>query len=138
MHIILSEILTTEYVISTPFNALLGRVPVVVYAVLDNTVVLQIIGEDLRKVVRHDLINVDPDKLRARPSPILDALHKSREKGRLNSRKTHDKGIETEEDTSSDYFTESIAISENKNGWAKYDPVEVLAKNAKSDSSQEG
>ena len=132
MHIILSEILTTEYVISTPFNALLGRVPVVVYAVLDNTVVLQIIGEDLRKVVRHDLISVDPDKLRARPSPMLDALHKSREKGRLNSRKQHEKnGIEAQD---------SIEPYEiiHQNGWAKYDPLEVLAKSAKSDSSQEG
>lgn len=130
MNIILSEILTTEYVISTPFNALLGRVPVVIYAVLDNTVVLQIIGEDNRRVVRHDLINVDPEKLRARPSPLLDQLHKSREKGRLNSRKSHDKNG-TEE-----YITIENEIV-HQNGWAKYDPVEILAKTAESNSSQE-
>ena len=133
MQIILSEILTTEYIISTPFNALLGRVPVVIYAILDNTVVLQIIGEDNRRVVRHDFINVDPEKLFARPSPLLDALHKSREKGRRNSHKSHEE-IETQ---NSDYTRESESLSEDITDWPKFNPVAALAKFTKSDNTQE-
>lgn len=128
MNIILSEILTTEYTISTPFNALLGRVPVQVYAVLDRTAVCQIIGEDDRRVIRHDLITVDPDKLRARPTPLLDQLRKSRERGRVNSIKSHEKNGKN----GSSYDNgEPIEILE----WPEYEAMETLAIDSESDST---
>lgn len=129
MNVILSEILTTEYTISTPFSALLGRVPVQVYAVLDRTAVCQIIGEDDRRVIRHDLITVNPDKLRMRPSPLLDQLRKSRDRGRVNSIKSHEKN------GGSSYSGESEPISEET--WSEYEAMEVVAINATSDSSSE-
>jgi hypothetical protein len=122
MLIILSEILTTEYALSIPFNALLGRVPVVVYAVLDRTVVLQIIGEDDRRVVRHDLITVDPDKLRARPSPLVDQLFRSREQGRENSHKNKSDG---------ELLTPENEYLEIEGDWSEYDQMEVMEGNAK-------
>lgn len=125
MRIILSEVLSTEYAISTPFLALLGMVPVTVYSILDKTVVLQIIGEDDRRVVRHDLVTIDPDRLVARPSPLVDQLHKSRRQGRLNSQKTHDRNG-------------TIEILEDQTDWSEYDPMEELAIISTQDSSEAG
>lgn len=125
MNVMLSELLTTEYTLSTPFHALLGRVPVQVFAVLERTAVLQIIGEDDRRVVRHDFITVDPDRLRARPTPLVDQLHRSRERGRRNSIKTHEKNGHK------DYVEE---YDLNESDWPEYDPLEKLAHQAEEDS----
>jgi hypothetical protein len=85
VHTMLSEFLNPKWEISTPFPALLGRIPITVYAVLERTAVYQVIGEDHRKLVRHDFIFVDERKLRMRPidEGIL-KQRESRERGRLN------------------------------------------------------
>lgn len=130
MNVILSEILTTEYTISTPFSALLGRVPVQVYAVLDRTAVCQIIGEDDRRVIRHDLITVDSDRLRLRPTPLLDQLKKSRDRGRVNSIKSHEKNGKN-----GYHIGESESVPEE--AWSEYEEMEVVAGIATEDRSSE-
>lgn len=130
MRVILSELLTTEYAISTPFDAYLGRTPVRIYAVLDRTAIIQIPGEDQRRVARHDFITVDPDKLRARPSPLIDRLHKSRERGRENSHKHGQNG--TEEPVT----TTEIEEFHQANG-STYNPLESLAKITTDESGSE-
>jgi len=133
MKIILSELLTTEYVISTPFTAYLGRVPIQVYAVLDNTVVYQIIGSDDRKVTRHDFVTVDPETLWARPTPLLDQLHKSRIKGRMNSHGQNEENGTTAEN-SFEVLYEDTEQDSNFESRPEHDPLERLAFNATDDS----
>lgn len=85
VHTMLSEFLNPKWEISTPFRAQLGRVPIVVYAVLERTAVYQIVGEDHRRLARHDFIFVEEKWIRKRP--VDEALLKqrqSRERGRLN------------------------------------------------------
>lgn len=85
IHTLLSEFIDPKMEISIPFLAYLGRIPIVVYAVLEKTAVYQVVGEDNRRVARHDLIFVEERRIRKRPADQLAlALKEARERGRAN------------------------------------------------------
>jgi hypothetical protein len=92
MHTLLTEFIEPKMRISTPFLAYLGQVPVQVFAILERTAIIQIIGEDQRRVVRHDLIFVEEGqgekwKIRKRPADVIElALKEARDRGRMNRR----------------------------------------------------
>jgi hypothetical protein len=85
VYTLLSEFIDPKMQISTPFRASLGTLPIVVYAILERTAVYQVIGEDKRRVARHDLIFVEERRIRKRPGDQLALLLKeARDRGRNN------------------------------------------------------
>lgn len=84
-HTLLSEFIEEKMEISTPFLATLGIVPIVIYAILERTAVYQVVGEDKRKVARHDLIFVEEKRIRKRPADAIALqLKEARDRGRNN------------------------------------------------------